>query len=122
MGLTVSIYRAARADRSGDRLKLDDVDCTNGGVSSRVARLTLTNVDGPFEPNPDAPAALLIKGNMAGAVRIVPQGPEGEVIPGWLMFGGNYAGSSDSRFHEAVERLGGPRFGGPVAIHDRIEG
>ena len=110
MGLIVYIYRSAGPD------------CSNNGVSSGVSQLTLTNVEGPFDANPDRPAALLVKGNVPGAVKIVPQGPEGEVIPGWLMFGGNYAGSSDSRFHEAVERLGGPRFGGPVAVHDRIEG
>ena len=47
MGLTVRIYRDG-----GD-------DCTNGGISSKVERLTLLNVAGPFEPSFDAPAAML---------------------------------------------------------------
>ena len=32
----------------------------------------------------------------------------------WTMFGGNYVVSSDSRFMK--------QYGGPVAVHDRIEG
>ena len=122
MGLHVSIYRRAPADQPGDMLKLDSVDCTNGGVSSKVARLTLVNVDGPFNPTPDAPAAYLVKGNVRGAVKIVPATETGDMDTRWLMFGGNYAGTCDSRFNEAVETLGGPRFGGPVAVHDRYEG
>lgn len=122
MGLIVSIYRRAAADKPGDMLKLDAVDCTNGGVSSKVAQLTLINVGGPFNPSPDAPAAYLVKGNVPGAVKIVPANAEGAMDTRWLMFGGNYAGTSDSRFNEAVERLGGPRYGGPVAVHDRYEG
>lgn len=122
MGLPISIYRRAAADKASDIIKLDDVDCTNGGVSSKVARLTLVNVHGPFNPTPDAPAAYLVKGTVPGAVRIVPADATGAMDTRWLMFGGNYAGSSDSRFNEAVEALGGPRFGGPVAIHDRYEG
>ncbi|UTC29087.1 hypothetical protein BAMBUS_00040 [Brevundimonas phage vB_BpoS-Bambus] len=122
MGLIVSIYRRCAADQPGDILKLDSVDCTNGGVSSKVAQLTLVNVDGPFDPNPSRPAAYLVKGNVRGAVKIVPATDTGEMDTRWLMAGGNYAGTTDSRFNEAVERLGGPRFGGPVSVHDRFEG
>ncbi|USN14496.1 hypothetical protein DOMOVOI_00210 [Brevundimonas phage vB_BpoS-Domovoi] len=122
MGLIVSIYRRAAADHPGDIIKLDSVDCTNGGVTSKVAQLTLVNVDGPFDPNPSRPAAYLVKGNVPGAVKIVPATDTGEMDTRWLMAGGNYAGTTDSRFNEAVERLGGPRFGGPVSVHDRYEG
>lgn len=121
MGLTVSIYRKAPADKPGALLQLDG-DCSNGGVSSRVARLTLVNVAGPFEPTPDAPAAYLVKGNVAGSVKVVPADATGAMDTRWLMFGGNYAGTSDSRFGEAVEALGGAWHSGPVAIHDRYEG
>jgi hypothetical protein len=37
------------------------------------------------------------------------------------MFGGNYAGTSDSRFKDAVENLIGTRFYGAIPVHDRYE-
>jgi hypothetical protein len=40
--------------------------------------------------------------------------------PGWWMMGGNYAATSDSRFSDAIEAIGGTR-GMAVKIHDRIE-
>ena len=43
MGLLVSIYR-----------DIDGMDCTNGGVSSRdIKGLCITNIDGPFTPDPN---------------------------------------------------------------------
>ncbi|USN15593.1 hypothetical protein KIKIMORA_04750 [Brevundimonas phage vB_BpoS-Kikimora] len=122
MGLTVYIYRRAPADRPGDLLKLDAEDCTNGGVSSRVAALTLVNVSGPSSPSEDAPAAYLVKGNVAGSVKIVPADATGAKDSRWLMMGGNYAGTSDSRFGEAVESLGGGRYTAIAPVHDRFEG
>lgn len=109
MGLIVNVYRAA-----------DRQDCTNNGVSSRVSALTLVNVDGPFDPNPERPAALLRKGPM-GSVHIVPCDDAGQVLSGWFMMGGNYAGTSDSRFGEAVRDMTGATYTGPVGIHDRQE-
>ena len=48
MGLHVYIYKCGQFS-----------DCTNGGVSSSpyVEGFTLTNVEGPFEPNAEWPAA-----------------------------------------------------------------
>lgn len=122
MGLKVYIYRRAAQDRPGDMLKLDAEDCTNGGVSSRVAALTLVNVEGPSTPSDDAPAAYLVKGNVAGSVKVVPADATGAMDSRWLMFGGNYAGTSDSRFGEAVERLGGAWHSATAPVHDRYEG
>ena len=100
MGLRVSIYRDSGSD----------YDCTNGGISSKFTELTLINVPGPFDPTPNAPAAVLESGASA---RIVPVfKPEGTLGP---MFGGNYAASSDSRFRKAAGIYGA------VAIHDRFE-
>jgi len=110
MGLIVSVYRNAESN----------YDCTNGGISSRFTRLTLINVEGPFEPTANAPAALLLS-NHFNTVRIVPADENGEQIKGWTMFGGNYASTSDSRFGEAVEKINGIRYPGAVPIHDRIE-
>lgn len=106
MGLIVSIYR--NAELRGD--------CTAGGVSSRYTRLTLTNVSGPFEPTDDAPAAIL-ESHYPRILRIRPL----EAGEAWVMFGGNFAATSDSRFRETCERLTGCAFYGAVAIHDRVE-
>lgn len=132
MGLHVSIYRPA--GRS--------TDCTAGGISSRGTGLCLVNVPGPFDPSADAAPAMLVAHNVFGEdvgrrmVRIVParQNAAGEWQPlnGWIdedagrtwywpMFGGNYAGSSDSRLGDAIEKLLGTLWHGAVAIHDRFE-
>ncbi len=101
MGLIVSVLRDS-----------DGYDSTAGGISSKFTKLTLINVPGPFDPTPDAPAAVLENGPL-GSMKIVPVfKPEGTVGP---MFGGNYAASSDGRFRKAVG------FYGAVAIHDRFE-
>lgn len=106
MGLILSVYRPA---------DFGECDCTNGGISASHDRLTVTNVDGPFDPSPDAPAVYLEKGPL-GAIRLKSPTNDGR----WTMFGGNYAGTSDSRFNDAVERLIGYR-AGVVPIHDRVE-
>jgi hypothetical protein len=107
MGLLIYVYRQA-----GSRY-----DCTNGGLSSRVDRFTVTNVAGPFKPCADAPAISLMRGNVPGTVKLVPEANLGA----HSMFGGNYAATSDSRFREAVEKLTGGTFYGAVPIHDRVE-
>jgi hypothetical protein len=106
MGMMVNVYRNPLGD------------CTNGGISADAKYLTLTNVDGPFEPNKLAPAAVLEQ-HVPGCLRIVP--PEGARSRGIYMSGGNYAATSDSRFSEACERLLGHCFYGAVSIHDRTE-
>lgn len=106
MGLIVNVYLNPLGD------------CTNGGISSAVKYLTLTNVAGPFDPNPLAPAAV-IEQHVRGCLRIVPESGAG--TRGVYMSGGNYAATSDSRFSEACERLLGHCFYGAVSIHDRSE-
>lgn len=107
MGLIVNVFRAA-----------DVQDCTRNGVSARHSTLCVINVDGPFQPAPDAPAVLLDT-RVKGALRLVPLD---EYAAGkWLMFGGNFAHCSDARFTEACERILGHAFYGAVAIHDRVE-
>lgn len=114
MGLIVSVYRNAE--------KGMQADFTAGGLSSRYGALTVVNVDGPFDPTPERPAVALVDGPL-GTKRLVPvlgsdeEGwqmvqPQGHVGP---MMGGNYAGTSDSRWGRAVG------FYGAVAIHDRYE-
>lgn len=116
MGLLVSVYR----DSLGD--------CTNGGMSANVDTLCLVNVDGPFEPSEECPAALLVKNNVGAtkSVKIVPtikHESDEWVSSGGSMFGGNFASTSDSRLGQAIARLIGNefRFWPAVAIHDRFE-
>lgn len=119
MGLHVYVYR------TGER------DCTLGGISSKAERLCLVNVSGPFEPDADHPAAMLLRntaleGERSRAAKIVPavQLESGEWVkdPRWMMMGGNYAASSDSRFGEALRAIIGSHAGYAVPIHDRHEG
>lgn len=114
MGLAVFVLRSAGGGS------------TNGGISKSVPELTLVNVEGPSDPDPEALAALLVKGDVQGTVRIVgakhvaglwvPEDRPDEFGP---MFGGNYAATADHRFGEAIEGLVGHKFYGAVAIHDR---
>lgn len=114
MGLLVEVFRAS-----------EHYDCTNKGISSKAHHICLVNVEGPFTPNAQTPAAMLAKGNGPGLVKIVPavwcEIGEYNPDPRWCMMGGNYAATSDSRFHSAVEQITGHRSYGAVPIHDRIE-
>ena len=107
MGLTVEIYKCGRFG-----------DCTNGGLSGSpyIEGITLTNVEGPHEPDSKYPAAKLKVGHL-NSLHIKPAWNEDE----HTMFGGNYAASSDSRLSKAVDNLTGNRFYGAIAIHDRVE-
>ena len=106
MGMIVNVYRSKG---------LYGMDCTNGGISSKADGLCIVNVEGPFNPCDKYPAAKLSK--HVGHAIIQPEGMERK----WVMFGGNYASTSDSRFSQAIEKLIGHRFYGAVPIHDRIE-
>ncbi len=105
MGMPVYVLRSPRLG-----------DCSNGGASARFDQLTLTNVEGPFDPRPEAPAAVLEQ-HVPGCLRIRPL----ECGDSWVMAGGNFAETSDSRFNQKCEELLGHRFYGAVAIHDRVE-
>ena len=103
-GLIVSIYRDA-----------DGSDCTLDVVSSKVKRLTIIGEGIPqiFEPSEEAPAARIVRRLIAGEwyLHIEPADNDGNALPGWWMFGGNYASTSDSRFPNNY----------PIGIHDRQE-
>lgn len=106
MGLIAHIYRGTLGD------------CTNDGHSKHVDRITITNVDGPFEPTDEYPAARLEMGPGGNPVIRF----EADAERGRGMFGGNYAKCHDSRMTAAVDTLVGHKmFGSPIAIHDRFE-
>lgn len=99
-GLRCSVYRNA-----------DLGDCTNGGITSQVSRVTLVGEGVPeiFSPNSEAPALELFRR---------PYGSLGARPLDWMeregagpMFGGNFIYTSDSR-------LPG---GSPIPVHDRFE-
>ena len=120
MGMYVDIYT--------QREHPDDLfygeDCTNGGESSYVKGFCVTNVDGPFNPCEDYPAAKLIKQEFGFgcSLKIVPESKLDKATS----FGGNFASTSDSRFGDKCRELMGEDIGnvyglGPVKIHDRVE-
>ena len=106
MGILVNIYR-------------NGSDCTNGGESSFAKGFCVMNAEGPFEPSERYPAAELVVAEPMGGRKILRLIPE-SVRDRWTMFGGNYAGTSDSRFTEAVEKITGATFYGAVPIHVRV--
>ena len=104
MGLIIQVYRNAD----------DSYDCSNNGVSKRFSRLCVTNVEGSDEPSKDCPPVKLVE-NPYNTVAIVPD----ELSDKATTFGGNYGGTSDGRFCNAIKKITGTEFHGAVAIHDR---
>lgn len=123
-GLILFVYRAA-----------DHRDCTLGGVSGKHDGLTLVGYKRAsdkewqplerhaqvFEPDENRPAVILVESK-------VPQhyGPHLEPVDlhesrKWTMFGGNYAGTSDSRWAELGQTIFGHDRLDVVAVHDRVE-
>jgi hypothetical protein len=120
MGLIANIYRS-------------DYDCTLNAFHG-FQSVTLTNVEGPFEPTADRPAAFLKRwapfGEGEGRVMAIVVPAEKREDGHWhplaswqTMFGGTYCASSDSRFWQAVQQITGAEFcNGALPIHDRNEG
>ena len=106
MGLLVDLYR-----------NVDGRDCSNGGISGTgIQGFCLTNVDGPFNPSGEYPAAKLK----------LEKKKKTHKKPAWVedknpINGGTFAGPSDSRFNDAIKELTGHSFYGAVAVHDRVE-
>lgn len=101
-------------------------DCTNNGISSRFSTLLLACPDGhiTFDSDKELPLnfCMIERRRLFGNEEhqsIIPATVDetGKVVarPGWWMFGGNIASTSDSRF----TRLKGHYY--PLDIHDRQE-
>jgi hypothetical protein len=107
-GLTVEVYREFYRGRTSD--------CTNGGLSSRFDTFVLTGtnpinkrvVSGPCEPDAECPELVLVEGPY-NTVRAVPRELLNSGV--WVMFGGNFCYTSDSRFPSDA----------PIKIFDRVE-
>jgi hypothetical protein len=114
MGIHVDVYKPVT--REGDWFH--NYDCTNGGESHTARGFTVMNAEGPHKPCADYPAAtLVVEGR--GRWKILSLIPDSKKND-WNMFGGNYAGCSDSRFGKLCEKLIGGKWYGAVAIHDRV--
>lgn len=98
MGLRVSIYRSNYDSELN--------------VFHGCRNITLTNVEGPFEPTEDSPAGKLVQ--HAGNWIIRPDDGFTEKL-GVEMNGGTYGSTSDSRFREATGIYAA------IPIHDRRE-
>lgn len=134
-GLTLSVLRNA-----------EGYDCTLNGISSRATQLLLVGfLDSTkrtvrevepldersrvFPLGPDRPAVAIDMRRRAFSdervLSLVPVNWESSsnrfVRPAeWVMAGGNYATTSDSRFGEIIEQLLG-YWVPALAVHDRIE-
>lgn len=126
-GMRLNVYRSA-----------DGTDCTNGGITSRVSRLTVVGIltaEGVaelpknmqiFSADELAPAVVLVPSRAPGydaCPHLVPLEyidgmPDGHVGP---MAGGSYAGTSDSRWAELGSKFGKNLALDVVAVHDRVE-
>jgi len=104
MGMLLFVFRGANGDT------------TNNGVSNRFDQFVVTNLEGPFAES-DIAAGLSLEVDQRGNPRLIPN----ELAPcQWNMFGGNYAGTSDSRWGQELRKILGydPRV---VPIFDRVE-
>ena len=105
MGLNIDVYR-------------NGSDSTNGGASANCKSICVVNIPGPFKPDHNKPAFKLVEGNLGTAVLKPLYEPKNMMGP---CMGGNYGGTSDSRFGEAVEKILGHGFYGAIPIHDRFD-
>lgn len=127
-GLRLHIYRAA---------KNKGFDGTNGGISAGADAVTLVGfrhrhhdgevqplpqVSQVFEPTAEEPAVILVPSALPNQYgpHLEPLEAPGDARIIGPMFGGNYAGSSDSRWSALGELFGHGRLD-LVAVHDRFE-
>ena len=96
-------------------------DCTNDGISSFFSELLVYCPFGPlsFDPAVESPLNFCAVFSHYGVAYVCPAvaAEDGTVLPrpGWWMYGGNIAETSDSRFREMT----GVFY--PLRIHDRRE-
>ncbi len=113
MGLILGIYRRTSPGFTPHR------SCAFKDVSE----ITIVNVDGPFDPKPDRPAALLVAGPR-GHPLVVPAVKDASgawvPVPGLRMMGGDFVSTSDSRWSEAVSKKAGVDWYGAVPLHDLL--
>jgi len=129
-GLILSVYRPA-----------DLPDCTNGGLTSQHDRIivvgTRRHSDEEWQPfgeelhlpdwGQDLPQFILVESAVPGVyepnlvpVEYIEKGSNTKEYAG-PMFGGNFAGTSDSRWTELSRTVFGHSQQQVVPVHDRVE-
>jgi len=133
MGLHANIYRSGHLEHK--RLGVMIVnDCTNNGWSGNFGfdHVCIVNADGPFEPDEQHPAVLVLRHQLARfntlhVVSVIHYEARHQT-----MFGGNFLYSSDSRFgelcirmmtegHYSIQTNAVHWSIGAIPIHDRVE-
>ena len=104
---------------------LTNRQCSNGGVSSRHKSVDLYRDDvliSDIDPDLLDRAVEIVARNIGGSTifHVEPVQPVNSNSVGW-MAGGSYVTTSDSRFSQEAQRVGGQRFYGAMAFHDRQE-
>jgi hypothetical protein len=101
-GMMVWVYRTGKTD------------CTNQGITSKHDRVMLVGPGVPevHEVLPDEPVLFLDPRKGWDHPCLTPYAKP--KTDRWVMFGGNFVWSSDSRFREHVSA-------GPLPVHDRVE-
>lgn len=102
MGMLVFVYRNTLGDT------------TNNGTSCKFNELVVENGEGPFDA--DSGNGMVLELSPQGLPRLVPSALVGKNA----MAGGNYAGTSDSRWTRQLTKLCGYN-PGVVPIYDRVE-
>lgn len=109
--LPIEVYRTRHEGYFGD------VDCTNGGITSRYDRLLLVCDEGFIEVdenNPPENLVVMVTRRLWGSEykHIEPYASTDSGCVGW-MSGGNLAYTCDSRFSKMSQY--------PLSVHDRQE-
>lgn len=95
-------------------------DCTNGGASGKHDELFVVCDEGPFDIDENDERLFRLRTRSVfgrNLVELVPYRHNG----GLLFDGGNYAGTSDSRFSQMTEKATGYPCRGVLPVFDRVE-
>lgn len=93
----------------------DGSDCTLGGLSSKCDRAVAIwneSIEDILKNPPNDSAFVIVEGRLKGYLRAIPLDDYLQGEKRWLMNGGNFLYTCDSRFPSKQ----------PIAIHDRHEG
>lgn len=82
-------------------------------LPANVIRVCVTDAAGPFEPSEQHPEVVLVRRQIGGREYLHFEPKEANEAGKWLMFGGRFVHTSDSRFSVLSRQ--------PIALHDRYE-
>ena len=82
-------------------------------IPENVKYVIIPELSGPFEASEDKPELTVVRRMIAGKEYIHLEPTKERKEGKWLMFGGRFVWTSDSRFRNV--------FNGPIPLHDRYE-